>query len=545
MHPRLFPLCALCLLCAFVVNASAAPPTLTYLYPAGAQRGTTAEVAAAGSFDKWPVNVWASGKGVRVEPGKEKGKYSVKVAADAVPGVYWLRAYNPDGASPLRPFVVGTLPEITEKEPNDEPRKAQTLDSSAVVVNGQLAKPGDVDCFAVKLRKGQTLVASVEANHTLRSPMDGVLQVVSADGFVLDQNNDFHGLDPQLAFTAPQDGIYIARVFAFPATPDSSIRFSGAESYVYRLTLTTGGFVDYAEPLAVGPDTKTVEPKGWNIPAEAKSIPVGPVPTGETHLTLFHPKLANPFRVRVEQHPCYRPSGTPDKLTPPVSITSRIPASGKEAAFPVVGKKGKPLSIQVESRSLGLAVNPVIRVLDAEKKQIANAEPAKLGGDTALSFNSPAAGVYTITVSDLYAGGGPRHAFLLRILTPAPDYDLTVAADRFAVPPGKSLDIPVKVNRRNGFNKPVEVVAEGLPDGVKWEVKPPAGKPDSNTVTVSLTAGKAGVAGAFRLVGKVMGEPAIIRTASAALPEFEETTGDLWVTASDTPVANPPKKKKR
>jgi hypothetical protein len=29
------------------------------------------------------------------------------------------------------------------------------------------------------------------------------------------------------------------------------------------------------------------------------------------------------------------------------------------------------------------------------------------------------------------------------------------------------------------------------------------------------------------------------------LPEFEGTTPDLWVTVSDTPVSNPPKKKKR
>jgi hypothetical protein len=434
---------------------------------------------------------------------------------------------------------------VAEKEPNDEPKKAQILDSSAVVVNGKLARSGDVDCFAVNLRKGQTLVASVEAHHTLRSPMDGVLQVVSADGFVLNQNNDFHGLDPQLVFTAPQDGTYITRVFAFPATPDSSIRFSGAESYVYRLTLTTGGFVDYPLPLAVGPDTKTVTPVGWNIPATAESIPVGRVPAGESHLTLFDPKLADPFRVRVEGHPCYGPADIPDELLPPVSITGRIPARGKEAGFPVVGKRGKPLSIQVESRSLGLGVNPVIRVYDAEKKQLAKAEPAKLGGDTTLSFNPPADGVYTITVGDLYAGAGPRHVFLLRLLTPIPDYDLTVTADRFAAPPGKSLDIPVKINRRGGFSKPVEVVAEGLPEGVKWEVKPPAGKPDPNTVTVSLTAGKAGAAGAFRLVGKVKDEPALTRTARAGLPEFEETIPDLWVTVSDTPVSNPPKKKKR
>ncbi len=83
------------------------------------------------------------------------------------------------------------------------------------------------------LRAGQTLVASVAAHGTLGSPMDAVLQICSSDGFVLRQNDDFHGLDPQLVFDAPRDGKYVIRIFAFPASPNSSISFSGKPSYVY------------------------------------------------------------------------------------------------------------------------------------------------------------------------------------------------------------------------------------------------------------------------------------------------------------------------
>src|SRR5205807_4906923 len=111
------------------------------------------------------------------------------------------------------------------REPNDDPRQAQVLAGSQVTVNGQLGKPGDVDVFALALRKGQTLVASLEANRTLKSPMDAVLQVLSADGFVLEQNNDYHGLDPQIAFAVPRDGRYLVRTFAFPAVPDASVKF--------------------------------------------------------------------------------------------------------------------------------------------------------------------------------------------------------------------------------------------------------------------------------------------------------------------------------
>ena len=207
----------------------AAPPKLDYLFPAGAQRGTTVEITAAGTFGRWPVKAHVEGAGVEVKAAKTSGKLVVTVAKDAEPGVYWIRLYDDEGATTARPFIVGMLPEVMEQEPNDDPKKPQVLPQSSIVVNGRLDKPGDVDTFAVKLTKGQTLVASVEANRILRSPMDGVLQILSADGFVLEQNDDYHGLDPQIAFAVPKDGSYLVRVFAFPSVPDfvGSLRGQG------------------------------------------------------------------------------------------------------------------------------------------------------------------------------------------------------------------------------------------------------------------------------------------------------------------------------
>jgi hypothetical protein len=172
---------------ALPLSARTAPPKLDYLFPAGAQRGTTVEITAAGTFERWPVKAYVEGNGVELKPAKTSGKLTVTVAKDAEPGVYWIRLYDAEGATIARPFIVGTLPEVMEQEPNDDPKKPQVLDKSQVVVNGRLDKPGDVDTFAVKLTKGQTLVASLEAYRTLRSPMDGVLQILSADGFVLEQ----------------------------------------------------------------------------------------------------------------------------------------------------------------------------------------------------------------------------------------------------------------------------------------------------------------------------------------------------------------------
>ena len=533
-------LSSLCVLCALCGESPSAPPSLTYLHPAGGQRGTTVEVTAGGTFERWPAQVWTSDKSLAVSAGKDKGKLSVRIAADAVPGTYWLRLHDQQGASSLRPFLVGMLPDAADKEPNDEPAKAQTVELPAVV-NGRLEKAGDVDVFAIRLKRGDVLVASADAHRSLRSPMDGVVQVLSPDGFVLEQNNDVHGLDPQAIFTVPKDGTYLVRLFAFPATPDASIRLSGGETFVYRLTLTTGGFADFPVPLVVErkPDA-TVAIHGWNVPAEARRLPV---PLAPDVATVFHPRLANPLQVRIENHPCL--AATPGgPLTPPFSLTGRLAKPGEVGTVGVAGKKGQALSIRVESRELGLPVNPVIRVLDAAGKQLAAAEPRLINKDTDLSFNPPADGAYTVEVRDLHSGAGPRFVYRLRVSPPEPGFVLGVTTDRFALTPGKPLDIPVAVVRSGGFAGPVEVSAEGLPGGVTAALAPPAGKPDPGRVTLRLTADKLGPSGPFRVVGRAKDLPGVVRVAAGPVPDFDSTTPDLWLAVGGEVPPPAPKKKR-
>src|SRR3954469_20705331 len=96
--------------------AQAKPPTLARLFPPGAQRGRTSAVTASGSFDHWPVQGWADDPGIEVKAEREKGKLSIDVSAEVVPGVHWIRLGDDEGATALKPFVVGTLPELVEVE---------------------------------------------------------------------------------------------------------------------------------------------------------------------------------------------------------------------------------------------------------------------------------------------------------------------------------------------------------------------------------------------------------------------------------------------
>ena len=197
-----------------VTDARSAPPNLTALFPAGCQVGQSVEVTAQGTIGDKP-QAWVSREGLKIEFPEAGNKFKVTATEAATPGLYWIRLFNAEGASPLRPFVIGTLAEVIEKEPNNSAKEAQKLDSSQVVVNGVLEKAGDVDTFSVSLKAGQTLVASLMGKGTLGSPIDAVLQLLGPRGFVLEHNDDDHGFDPQIVFTAPADGDYSVRLFAF------------------------------------------------------------------------------------------------------------------------------------------------------------------------------------------------------------------------------------------------------------------------------------------------------------------------------------------
>ncbi len=512
----------------------AAPPAPTYLFPAGAQRGKTVEVTAGGSFERWPVQAWVDRPAVEVRAAKEKGKLTVAVAPDAVPGTYWIRLHDESGAGPLRPFLVGTLAEVQEQEPNDDPARPQVLPSASVVVNGRLEKAGDVDGFAVRLHKGETLVASVEANHVLGSPMDAILQVLSADGFVLAQNNDDHGLDPQVVFAAPKEDSYVVRTFAFPAEPGSGIQFAGGETYVYRLTLTTGGFADHAFPLAVPRAAPgQVEVIGWNIPAGAKTLAVKPEPASDT-ISLWHPQFANTVSVRVEPHPCVVGTGNrkgPQTLSLPVTVSDRIERPGDVAGYEFRAKKGQQVVFRVEAGSAGSTLDPLLVLTDGAGKRLARADDSTVGKpgtrDAGLTFGVPQDGAYRFEVRDLAGQGGFRNFYRLRAVLGEPDYALSVTTDRFVLTAGKQLAIPVAVERRNGFDREIAIAVEGLPDGVTAAPVTSSGAPGKET-TLRLEAKRGPVAGPIRIIGRVAGQAALSRQATAPLGGLPGRTADLW-----------------
>ena len=526
----------------WTTHAAAAGPSVQTLFPAGAQRGQTVQVKATGAFAAWPPKVWVDRKGVDVKPAKDKGKLDVTVAADATPGVYYLRFYNEQGASAVRPFIVGQVEEIREAEPNDDPQKPQQLSSTTVTVNGVLSKTGDVDTFAISVKKGQTLVASLEGNSRLGSPMDAILQVVSSEGFVLDQNDDDHGLDPQLAYVAPRDGVYLVRTFAFPAKPNSSIRFAGSSTYVYRLTITTGGFVDYTLPLAVSCAAPArVKLVGWNLNGAAE-VELQPA-ADQREAVLVRAGLANSPVVLLEDHATMveqepNDAASAQDIEAPTTVSGLVQEAGDVDVFQFKGVKGQRWQFRSESRSLGYPLDSYLELLDVAGKVLARNDDATRGqADAVLTYTLPKDGAYRIAIRDLYRHGGRRYAYRLSIREARPDFQLTLAADSFTLTPEKPLEIPVGVARLERFAEEIEITVEGLPEGVSVEpVKSLAKGATAKSVKLKLTTGGKAASGPIRIVGRSTGKTPITRTAKATVAGLTVKLPDVWLTSTTAPA---------
>ena len=209
------------------------PPTLTGLFPAGAAaRPDRDRHGVAGRSTTGRRRAGPTAGASRSRPRPRRGSSSFAVADDAEPGRPLgpaLRRGGGDGAPAVR----------RRHPPRGRSRSSRTTTragprpfaSPSATVNGRLGEGGRRGrVLASPSTRGQTLVADLEANRHLGSPMDAVLQVVSALRVrPRPRTTTPSAATPGSSSRRPPTGRYIVRLFAFPATPDSSIRFAGGE----------------------------------------------------------------------------------------------------------------------------------------------------------------------------------------------------------------------------------------------------------------------------------------------------------------------------
>lgn len=515
-------------------TASAAPPVASYIFPAGGQRGTAVPVRVGGLFVYESCGFALDGGGVKASSELKPGKRvwfegpviplpdsqqaedypvdmlgSVAVDAKAAPGARRGRIWTSQGVATGPVFVVGDLPEVVENEIDGDPiPEPVTL---PVTANGRIFPREDIDLWAVKLTKGQTLSA-LATTAGIRSPLVAKLEIVDGNGTVLARCGPRAalGADASVRFTAPADGTYHVRI--------ADARGQGGPAFVYRLTMTTDPVVDSVFPLG-GKRGEAVKLNGGTavaIPADAPA--------------LWSTRLGSqPIILDTDDLPEFvEPPNNP--VAPPAVFNGRI-EPGAAGAWKVELKKAKKYDLELRAKKLGSPLCGTLAVLDGDGKEVARHTPDDPGTDPLVSFQPPADGVYTIRVAERFRNrGGADFGYRLRVreaVPAAPDFGLTLATDSVNVPRGGSVKWKLTAERTGGFNGPIDVSVSGLPAGVTTaKATIPAGqsqvelvvsaealaKVAVGTVTVTGTA-KVGDAAASRTATPPDGESAFVAVA--------------------------------
>ncbi len=545
-------------------------PRLTAITPSGGKCGNTALVTFAGTDLEDPDGLYFSHAGIKAAPvipatppakaasapGKGKGdtkkpppmktpprpavtQFKVTIAPDVSPGYYDVRLVNKWGVSNPRVFVVGSLNEVMEKEPNNDVDQAQRV-TLGTTVNGVISAPTDVDYFVFAAKKGQRIVVSC-LGASIDSRINPELKIYDSAGREVASRRPRPEDDAVLCFTVPADGDYVTRLCQFTYT-------QGGPEFFYRLSFSTGPWISAVFPPAVEPGkTTAVTLYGHNLPGgqpagrrakllEQLTVPVaapsdalspqrlnyhGHVPPETAIVDGFEYQLRTPggasnsVLLALSQAPLALAKGdnvTADKaqkVTVPCEIAGQIAGRRQRHWYVFHARKGEVYTIEMLSHRLGAptdmyfvlrsAVNPKQKVditrqdddpLDLGKNQLYT--PSR--DPQAFRFVVPADGPYELGVGSHLSATqfGPDHVYCVRITPERPDYRLVAMAadenrpDTCQLGQGGNAHLMVFVWRHDGFKGDIALSVEGLPTGVTC--KPQVATPGLKHILLVLSA---------------------------------------------------------
>ncbi len=108
------------------------------------------------------------------------------------------------------------------------------------------------------------------------------------------------------------------------------------------------------------------------------------------------------------------------------------------------------------------------------------------GADSRLDFVAPADGDYILHLKDVRGMEGPDFAFRLTIRDATPEYQLQAEPANPNVPGGGSTLVTVSLIANRGFQAPIEIEVEGLPQGIS--ASPATIMPGQDSTVVVLSA---------------------------------------------------------
>ncbi len=406
----------------------------------------------------------------------EPNKYIVTIAPDCPPGTYEARVMTHFGISSARAFTVGTLPEVTQKNPNTSLATAMEFKTNTVC--NSVMSPKSVDYYVFEATEGQRYFIDCSAKG-IDSKLDAVLVVADAEGRDLLVERKGGIID----FKAPRRGKFVVKVH--------ELTFKGGVEYYYRLTVREAAS-DAVIPIPLR--SKTVSAFSWP-------------PVGLTESAAVSETEPNNLQAQAQS------------IELPCDIAGAFFPAADVDTFQFNAKAGEIWWVELASERLGLPTDASILIQrvtgEGNDQKLADiAEFTDIPSPVKVSSNGYAydgppfdagspdiigkleikeEGLYRLQVTDLFGGtrNDPRNIYRLVIRQAAPDFalvawplhmelrngDRNALSKPIALRGGATMALEVVTVRRDGFDGDVDLVMEGLPDGVTAQgLKIPAGQ---------------------------------------------------------------------
>jgi len=457
-------------------------PRLLTTMPLGGQSGTEIEVTITGDqLDDASDLVFSDSRLVARPKLNDQGqpiplKYVVAISPDCPSGVYEARVMTRLGLSASRIFSVGTLHEVVRTQPNTTLATALEVPVNSVC-NASMSVRA-VDHYRFIGQAGQRVIVDC-ATRGIDSKLDAVVVIADAAGRDLLVERRGGALD----FTVPMDGPYVIKIH--------ELTYKGGPEYFYRLGLWEQA---PGTPVVRQPGTRTVNAFSWP-------------PTGLAAAAAITEVEAND------------PVAPLQNITFPCDLAGAFYPAADVDVFEFTGKKGEEWWIEVASERFGLPTDPALLVQrvvneNGEQKLIDIVELSDIPSPVKVSSNGyaydgppynagsadilgklvvPEDGQYRLQLLDLFGGTrtDPRNIYRLVVRKAAPDFALVSWAmhmelrngDRnalskpIALRGGSTIALEVVALRRDGFDGDIDIVMEGLPEGVTGHgLKIPAGQ---------------------------------------------------------------------
>ena len=405
------------LLLAMQVSAT---PSLSFVIPAGAQRGNEVEVTFTGRNLQEIQDVVFYEKGLElvkiIEKKNNQIKVLVRIKPDCKLGPHVVRLFGKDQFSNARLFSVGQFPERHEKENNGDRDTAEEI-SKNMTINGILPRE-DIDYYKINLKKGELLNLEVEAQRLGHGFFDAHLSLYDEKGFLIKDVDDTTLLkqDPFLTFKAEEAGTYYVAV--------RSSDFQGHGNSRYRLHIG-----DFPRPYAVYPaggqpntedeytfilDNGEVFKQKIKLPAQEGIFEYYPLVNGK-YTPSFIPIQVSSLKPFREKQPNNEKKEVTDIPDMPVVFDGVIEKKEDVDWFAFNTKKGVDISVNVDARNLRSPLDSLLEVYDKNGRLVRRQDDSG-GLDAIINFKSGYDGPYYIRIHDHLDEGGPDYTYRISVM---------------------------------------------------------------------------------------------------------------------------------